>query len=135
MLSPYIHTLLSLLLLIQYACTSPISPKQKVLGPSHVLPSDHNAKFTLPVHDTTPRDRISEIRLAREGYKYGPPLLGNTSYYPTGSLGDAMAARDAAEWYRDAEDITNDVYPDIKEAATAITKVCYFDCNLYNMPS
>lgn len=123
MLSPHIHTLLFLIILVQYVTAWPIRLKQKVLGPSLVLPSEHNAMFTLPVHDPSPWDRIKEIQWAREGYKYGPSLLGNTSYFPTGAIGDAMAARDEAEWYRDAEYVTNNVYPDIKEAATAIAKV------------
>lgn len=97
-------------------------PGQTVMEPSAALPDDGDHLYTLPMFDIRPWERVSEVRLAREGYLYGPPLLGNTSFFPTGVLGDAMVARDKAAWFRDVEYVTNNVYPEWDKAATALAK-------------
>ncbi|KAF7165183.1 hypothetical protein CNMCM5623_009449 [Aspergillus felis] len=91
------------------------------MEPSPALPSDVD-QYTLPMFDIKPWERVYEVRLAREGYLYGPPLLGNTSFFPTGVLGDAMVARDKAAWFRDVEYVSNNVYPEWNKAATALAK-------------
>lgn len=111
-------------LIISYALGLPVVPGQTVMEPSAALPDDGDHLYTLPMFDIRPWERVSEVRLAREGYLYGPPLLGNTSLFPTGVLGDAMVARDKAAWFRDVEYVTNNVYPEWDKAATALAKVC-----------
>ncbi len=94
--------------------------------PMGLPPADSNPDadlWSLPVFDAKPWMRVNETRLAREGYVYGPPLLGNTSYFPTGVLWDAMVARHKAEWFRDVEYTTKNVYPEWENAAAALQKV------------
>ncbi|PWY93119.1 putative arachidonate 5-lipoxygenase [Aspergillus sclerotioniger CBS 115572] len=109
-------------LIISYATAWPMIPSQAVLNPSASLPDDHGLQYSLPMFDLQPWERVEEVRLAREGYLYGPPLLGNTSFFPTGVLGDAMVARDRAQWFRDVEYVTNNVYPESDQAAAALIK-------------
>ena len=66
-------------------------------------------RYALPLFDSSWSDRFKEIWTNREGYQYGPPLLGNTSYFPTGVLGDAMVRRDKELWMRDAQYVTENV--------------------------
>ncbi|TAQ89914.1 hypothetical protein B7494_g1760 [Chlorociboria aeruginascens] len=66
-------------------------------------------KFVLAVFDAHAPERFREIRMNREGYQYGSPLLGNTSYFPTGVLGDARVLSDKQLWYQDVQYITNNV--------------------------
>ncbi|KAE8349446.1 putative arachidonate 5-lipoxygenase [Aspergillus coremiiformis] len=114
------HPLLLLTLLFHYAVAWPVAPSQTVLEPATVLPSDDDYQFALPMFDTRPWERVYEIRLAREGYLYGTPLLGNTSFFPTGVLGDAMVARDRAAWFQDVAYVTNKVYPELDKAGKAL---------------
>jgi hypothetical protein len=118
------HCLFLSSLLIYYALGRPVVPSQTVMEPSAALPDDGDHLYTLPMFDIKPWERVYEVRLAREGYLYGPPLLGNTSFFPTGVLGDTMVARDKAAWFRDVEYVSNNVYPEWNKAATALAKVC-----------
>jgi hypothetical protein len=108
---------------MNHALARPAVPGQAVMELSTAHPGDDDHQYTLPMSDVKPWERVYEIRLAREGYLYGPPLLGNTSLFPTGVLGDAVVARDRAEWFRDVEYVTNNVYPELDKAATALAKV------------
>ncbi|KAK1141898.1 hypothetical protein N8T08_008411 [Aspergillus melleus] len=103
------------------ALASPIFP-QSVLSASVQLPGDGGGHYYLAMFDPKPWERLSEIQLARAGYLYGPPLLGNTSSFPTGILGDAMVARDRALWFKDVEYVTQNVYPELEKAAAALVQ-------------
>lgn len=83
-------------------------------------------RFSPPVSDVYWADRHKEIRSNREGYLYGPPLLGNTSYFPTGVLGDARVLQDKELWFRDVQYLTDDVYEEIPLAAKALQMVSAF---------
>lgn len=53
--------------------------------------------------------RVQEIINNREGYQYSAPLLGNTSYFAGGVLGEAMGERDKQLWFRDVQYISYNV--------------------------
>ena len=119
-----IYTLFLSFLYISNAVAWPIISVQSVLKPFAALPDDNSPKYSLPMFDTRSWERVDEIRQARAGYIYGPPLLGNTSFFPTGVLGEAMVARDRVAWFKDVEYVTNNVYPELDKAAAALNKVC-----------
>lgn len=119
-----IYKLLLSFLYIGNAVAWPIISVQSVLKPFAALPDDNGPKYSLPMFDTRSWERVDEIRLARAGYIYGPPLLGNTSFFPTGVLGEAMVARDRVAWFKDVEYVTNNVYLELDKAAAALIKVC-----------
>ena len=81
--------------------------------------------FLLPMFDTEVHSRAEEIRFNREGFLYGPSLLGNASVFPTGALGEAMVKRDKQLWFRDVgyvtEKVNNHEWP---KAARALAEVC-----------
>jgi hypothetical protein len=91
--------------------------------------------LALPVFDSQPVVRAEEIRSDRIGYQYGTPLLGNTSYSPTGPLGDAMVQRDKQQWFRDVQYVTEKLNGNVTEklngieiprAVNALAKVSLF---------
>ena len=91
----------------QCLCWSP--DEQHVLAPNAPRAPDDGQGFVLPVFDINWSERYKEIHSNREGYLYGSPLLGNTSYFPTGILGDAMVQRDKQLWFRDVQYVTDNV--------------------------
>ncbi|CAI6332244.1 unnamed protein product [Periconia digitata] len=112
--------------LLSAICLSlPYDGTQQVLSdhkPSINLPT--NDGFVLPVFDSKPVSRAEEIRSNRIGYQYGPPLLGNTSYFPTGPLGDAMVQRDKQMWFQDVQYVTEKVNGiEIPQAARALAEI------------
>ncbi|KAB8252123.1 lipoxygenase [Aspergillus flavus] len=119
------NMLLLTFLVTCYAAGLPVFPNQAVLRPSLALPGDNSHRYSLPMFDLQPWERVDEIRLARKGYLYGSPLLGNTSFFPTGALGDAMVARDRAQWFRDVGYVTSNVYHELDQAAAALMKAAY----------
>lgn len=50
--------------------------------------------FSLPQYNINSSARVAGIEAKREGWVYGPSIAGNTSFYPTGSLGDAAVEAD-----------------------------------------
>ncbi|KAH8722840.1 putative lipoxygenase [Phaeosphaeriaceae sp. PMI808] len=91
-----------------------------IYGPFINLPT--RGRFVLPDFDLQPTVREEEIRTNRIGYQYGPPLLGNTSFFPTGPLGDAMVLRDKQLWFRDVQYVTDKVNKiEIPQAARALS--------------
>lgn len=64
-----------------------------------ILPLLNNTlPYVLPMFDKNPSSRAEEISSNRNGYLYGPSLLGNLSYYPNGTLGNALVQQDV-EYY------------------------------------
>lgn len=51
---------------------------------------------SLPIGASNTTARAAAINIKREGWGYGPSKLGNNSYYPNGSLGDARSVSDQA---------------------------------------
>ena len=88
---------------------------------THFLPDQ--TRFTLPSEDDAPLARVREIQQKRQGYLYGPSLLGNTSYFPTGFLGDAMVQQHVDSWLQDAAWVNRAVDKEASAAAAAIKEV------------
>ena len=80
-------------------------------------------KYILPVFDPKPSDRANEIRRNRKGYLYGASLIGNTSYFPTGDLGDPMVKEHVDLWYKDAAWISQKVAEEYQSAAATVSSV------------
>lgn len=110
-------------LLLQQCCASPIS-LQTLLSPGAPRVSPSRKKYVLPVFDDDYKGRLQEIVNNREGYQYSAPLLGNTSYFAGGLLGEAMVQRDKQLWFRDVQDISHSVNNiELPQAAGALAKV------------
>jgi hypothetical protein len=80
-------------------------------------------KFLLPLEDPDPSSRRKEVKYRQIGFQYGPSLLGNSSYFPTGPLGDAMVQQHQDQWYRDAGWLVRTVEGEIAAALAAIESV------------
>lgn len=55
-------------------------------------------KLYITTKDPDPSKRKEEVQRNRDGYDYGPPKLGETSYFPSGTLAEEMVRRQRAEW-------------------------------------
>ena len=97
--------------------------EQQYLFPKQGDFEDGRRKYVLPVFDATPSERADQIERNREGYLYGASRLGNTSYFPTGLLGDAMVKRDVDRWYEDAAWVSVNVEKESQLAAAAVARV------------
>ncbi|KAK4450631.1 lipoxygenase [Podospora aff. communis PSN243] len=76
----------------------------------------------LPIFDNEPDQRVREIQRKREGYLYGRSLLGNTSHYPEGLLGDAMSMEHQQRWYEEAQTLKDAVYGEAGMAYMAVAQ-------------
>ncbi|ATZ47343.1 hypothetical protein BCIN_02g06330 [Botrytis cinerea B05.10] len=74
------------------------------------------------MYDSEPLRRVDEIMKKQNGYLYGPSLIGNSSYFPTGILGNAMVQQDQDQWYTDAYSLTSHVVEEMQLAADALRK-------------
>lgn len=98
--------------------------EQTVLSPGYPRISHGKDIYALPIFDANATDRFEEIRINREGYQYGEPLLGNTSFFPTGVLGDAKVLSDKQLWFQDVQYITDNVNNiEWPQAARALAEV------------
>ncbi|KAL8784965.1 MAG: hypothetical protein Q9195_008831 [Heterodermia aff. obscurata] len=61
-----------------------------------------NGTYVLPMFDPNPAARAAELDENRAGYLYGPSLIGNSSFFLTGSLGDQLVQSDVDLWNLDA---------------------------------
>ena len=84
---------------------------------------DEVERFVLPFSDSSWADRFLEIRRNRDGYQYGPPLLGNTSFFLTGILGEARVRNDKQLWFRDVQYITENVNKELPLAGQDLATV------------
>ncbi|KAL9586053.1 MAG: hypothetical protein Q9212_001143 [Teloschistes hypoglaucus] len=84
------------------------------LAVAHALPGYSranlpNASYALPQSDPNPAQRAAEIATERAGYLYGPSLIGNNSFFPTGTLGSQRVAADIAVFTANASYITKSI--------------------------
>ena len=61
-----------------------------------------NGSYVLPMYDPNPAARAAELARNRAGYQYGPSLIGNSSFFLTGTLGDQLVNSEIALWNQDA---------------------------------
>src|SRR6187402_2184980 len=79
---------------------------------------------TLPQFDNT-TSRAAAIRVKREGYLYGPSLLGNSSFFPTGSLAAVRIQADVAQFEVDSTLVTANSDKDLAAVQETITAVSH----------
>lgn len=97
-------------------------------GSNHQALLKDQTTFTALFDDDVPSRRIAEIERKRQGYLYGPSLLGNTSYFPTGALGNVMVQQHTDQWLRDASWITSVVEQESNAAMVAFEKASNISC-------
>ena len=96
---------------------------QTWLGPQLPVTSPYKQRFMLPSEDTDPLLRKREIEERQRGFLYGPSLLGNSSFFPSGVLGGAMVQQHQDQWYNDAAWLTQTVNGEAAAAMASIQKV------------
>ena len=79
--------------------------------------------YSLPQQDPDPALRTLEVSLNRAGYLYGPPLIGNSSYFPTGKLGSRRVVADVSAFKQNAAFITKAIEEESGAVVDKITKV------------
>ena len=121
----------NLLILVQICYALPLDRQIVLSAEDPRVPQGKNT-YTLPVFDPNSGERFEEILINRNGFQYGPPLLGNTSFFPTGVLGDAMVQADKQLWFRDVQYITEKVNTiEWPQAARALAEVPFPDLSYY----
>ncbi|KAK0103807.1 hypothetical protein ONS95_005806 [Cadophora gregata] len=64
--------------------------------------------------------RLEAINTKREGWLYGPSLLGNASFFPTGSLGTARMQTDMALFAAESAYISPKAQADLAAVQSAV---------------
>ena len=78
-------------------------PQPQTTGTNHVNGSiTGNGSYVLPLYDPNPAARAAELERNRAGFLYGPSLIGNSSFFLTGPLGDQLVQSDIDLWNSDA---------------------------------
>lgn len=80
-------------------------------------------RLLLPIEDPDLFPRRMEVMYRQAGFLYGPSLLGNSSYFPTGLLGDVMAKQHQDQWYEDAMWLVDTVHEEEVAVLAAIQQV------------
>lgn len=94
--------------------------------PQFVL-SQHGASavpYSLPMGSQDTAERANAVEIKREAFTYGQPLFGDTSYWPSGSLGNATVQLHGAQFEQDAASVVAGVGADKSLALSAIKAVC-----------
>ena len=89
-----------------------------LLSPKYVEP-----KYTLPQFDPNPSQRLEEVALNHAGFLYGPPLIGNSSFFPTGNLGGARVSEDVVAFVQNAASITQSIEAEQGAVVQKVTQV------------
>lgn len=109
---------LELLILLAATCTATLA---QTLNAS-------NESYVLPMGDPAPGDRRQQLIRNKQGYVYGPPILGNGPFLLDGSLGNALLAEEVGLVSQEQEIFAGIVMLETEEAATEVvdvlTKVC-----------
>lgn len=85
--------------------------------------SNTTQQLVLPMNDPNASQRAQDIQTKQQGYLYGPSLMGNSSWFPSGPLGEAMIKRDAALFKTDLDFVKAEAARDIKSAGAALAAV------------
>lgn len=80
-------------------------------------------QLVLPMNDPNPSQRAQDIQTKQQGYLYGPSVMGNSSWFPSGPLGEAMIKRDAAVFKTDLDFVIAEAARDMKVADAALAAV------------
>jgi hypothetical protein len=77
-------------------------------------------KASLPQFDFNAKARAAAVAVRREGFVYGPSLIGEASSFLNGTLGNARVDADMALWQVDRNAIDAAVASDVKIISAAI---------------
>lgn len=91
-------------------------------SPNQILSSPG---YTLPQLDPNPSLRAQEVAINHAGFLYGPPLIGNSSFFPAGKLGNQRVGTDVIAFQRNAAFITQSIEKESVAVVEKITKVLY----------
>ena len=79
--------------------------------------------YVLPQFDPNPSERSQEVAINHAGFLYGPPLIGNSSYFPGGALGSQRVGSDITAFVGNAAIITQSIHDESGAVEERITKV------------
>lgn len=82
-----------------------------------------NGTATLPQSDAKPKERAASVAAQFQGFIYGPSLIGQASFFPNGTLGNARVNDDMALWQLDRTQIKKAMGADVAAATKAIQTV------------
>ena len=85
-----------------------------------------NGSYVLPMYDPNPAARAAELARNRAGYQYGPSLIGNSSFFLTGTLGDQLVNSEIALWNQDATPVRAAIRAEATPVLGAIRAVSLF---------
>ena len=91
----------------------PSTPNQIVSSPRYVLPQ----------LDPNPSQRAQEVATNHAGFVYGEPLIGNSSFFPDGKLGQQRVKADVAGFTQNAAFITQAIEQESPSVIQKITQV------------
>jgi hypothetical protein len=86
----------------------------------HPRPNSNISLASISQKSTYPASRGAGVSVRKEGYQYGPSLIGEAAFFPTGRLGDARKIADLALWDVDRKLIEGDITQDIGAVKAAI---------------
>ena len=84
-----------------------------------------NSSYSLPMFDPNPAARWAEIADNRAGYVYGPSLIGNSSFFPTGSKGDQLWQSEVTLWNQSAAPQRAAVGAEAAQVQQTLAAVCF----------
>lgn len=79
--------------------------------------------YSLPTLDANASERKAAIQVKADTFLYGPSVAGNTSFWPTGSLGNSTTKADFSALLADGQPQVAAVQAGQQAAAAAITAV------------
>ena len=118
--------MLNLFLTGLFACSglvlglTPPTSDPSLLSPQYLEP-----KYTLPQFDRNPSQRHDEVALNHAGFLYGPPLIGNSSFFPKGTLGDQRVNADLVTFTQNAAFINHSIETEQGAVVQKVTQVLY----------
>jgi hypothetical protein len=82
-----------------------------------------SSAYSLPAGNSASSVRQQQIAINRAGYVYGSSPLGNTSYFPTGVLGDALVQSDVAKFNAEYEVFNSLIAIDVEVITEALVSI------------
>ena len=95
--------------------------------PSLLSPKFVESKYSLPQFDSNPSQRRDEVASNHAGFLYGSPLIGNSSFFPAGTLGGQRVNADVAAFTQNAAFITQSIEAERSAVVQKVTQVLYID--------
>ena len=114
-----INIMLNILLIGLFICGDIVQG----LAPPHSGPLLSSSGYILPQLDPNPSQRAQEVAINYAGFLYGPPLIGNLSFFPAGTLGVQRVYADIEGFKQNAVFITEAIEKESGAVVQEITQV------------